>query len=121
MSDSVDPMNSSQPLGQLPKPVTSIPSLAKVDAERQTRTPSAALEKIRHSTPRSSRMPDEVFRWIIVLSAVSVFAIVVLVVWELVDKSRLSLHQFGLHFFYGHDWDPVNDSFGAMPFIYGTL
>ena len=42
-------------------------------------------------------MPDEIFRWLIILSAISVFAIVVLVVWELVDKSRLSLHQFGLH------------------------
>lgn len=98
-----------------------MPSLAKVDAGRQAQIPSTVLEKIRHSTPGSSRLPDEVFRWIILLSAVSVFAIVVLVVWELVDKSRLSLHQFGLRFFYGHDWDPVNDSFGAMPFIYGTL
>ena len=40
---------------------------------------------------------------------------------ELIDKSRLSLHQFGLGFFYGHDWDPVNDQYGAVPFIYGTL
>ena len=121
MSDSVDPMNSPEPVERSPKPVTSIPPLAKVEAGQMAGKPVAALEKIRHSYPRSSRMPDEIFRWIIVLSAVSVFAIVVLVVWELVDKSRLSLHQFGLHFFYGHDWDPVNDSYGAMPFIYGTL
>ena len=61
------------------------------------------------------------FAVIILLSAISVFAIVVLVAWELIDKSRLSLHQFGIGFFYGHDWDPVSGSFGAMPFIYGTL
>src|ERR1700722_1369003 len=121
MSDSVDPMNPPQPLGQPPKPVTSMPSLGRVDAGRTGNKSTAALEKIRSSYPRSSRIPDEVFRWVIVLSAVSVFVIVVLVVWELVDKSKLSLHQFGLHFFYGHDWDPVNDSYGAMPFIYGTL
>ncbi|MGA2686494.1 MAG: phosphate ABC transporter permease subunit PstC [Candidatus Korobacteraceae bacterium] len=121
MSDNVDPMNSPGPMERLPKPVTAMPTLAKVDAGRHGGKPGAALEKIRSSYPRSSRIPDEVFRWIIVLSAVSVFVIVLLVVWELVDKSRLSLHQFGLHFFYGHDWDPNNDSFGAMPFIYGTL
>ncbi|MGA2906014.1 MAG: phosphate ABC transporter permease subunit PstC [Candidatus Korobacteraceae bacterium] len=121
MSDSVDPINSPGLPERHPKPVTSMPSLAKVDAGRHGGKPGAALEKIRHSHPRSSRMPDEVFRWIIVLSAASVFAIVVLVVWELVDKSRLSLHQFGLQFFYGHDWDPVNGNFGAMPFIFGTL
>ena len=66
-------------------------------------------------------MPDEFFKILIFISAISVFAIVVLVVWELVSKSQLSLHQFGLKFFYGHDWDPVNGQFGAMPFIYGTL
>lgn len=120
MSDSVDPMNTQEPIEPLPKPVTSIPSLGKVEAPRPA-PKSTVLQKIRQSRPTSSRMPDEIFRWIILLSAVSVFAIVVLVVWELVDKSRLSLHQFGLHFFYGHDWDPVNDSYGAMPFIYGTL
>ena len=121
MPDSVDPMNPPEPLGQLQRPATAIPSLAKVGAERKPEAVATALQKIRHTYPRSSRIPDEVFRWLIVLSAISVFVIVLLVVWELIDKSKLSLHQFGLHFFYGHDWDPVNDSFGAMPFIYGTL
>jgi len=121
MSDNFNPMNSPEPLGELPKPVTSMPALAKVDAERQAQRTTSALEKIRQSTPRSSRAPDAFFRFIIFLSAASVFGIVVLVVWELVTKSQLSLHQFGLKFFYGQDWDPVNDSYGALPFIYGTL
>ena len=113
-------MNPTEPLGQLQKPATGIPSMAQVSRERKTAA-STVLQKIRTSYPRSSRIPDAVFGVIILLSAISVFAIVVLVAWELIDKSRLSLHQFGIHFFYGHDWDPVNDSFGAMPFIYGTL
>ena len=120
MSDSVDPMNSTEPLGKLQKPATAIPSMAQVSKERKTAA-STVLQKIRTSHPRASRIPDAVFAVIILLSAISVFAIVVLVAWELVDKSRLSLHQFGIGFFYGHDWDPVSGSFGAMPFIYGTL
>jgi phosphate transport system permease protein len=98
-----------------------MPPLAHVDRERKSGAASAVLQKIRHSYPRSSRIPDATFRVIIVLTAISVFAIVVLVVWELIDKSRLSLHQFGISFFYGHDWDPVNGNFGAMPFVFGTL
>jgi len=121
MSDSVDPMNSREPVESPIKPVTSIPSLGKIEALKPAPRALGALEKIRRWKPRSSRIPDEIFRWLIILSAISVFAIVVLVVWELVDKSKLSLHQYGIHFFYGHDWDPVNDSYGAMPFIYGTL
>jgi phosphate transport system permease protein len=121
MPDNVDPMNPPEPPGQLQRPVTGIPSLAQTAEQRRKPGISAVLQKIRQTHPRSSRIPDEAFRWIILLTAISVFAIVVLVAWELIDKSRLSLHRFGIHFFYGHDWDPVNDSFGAMPFIYGTL
>jgi len=114
-------MKPPQPLGELPKPVTSLPALAKVDAGRHAARPTSVLQKIRLARPRSSRLPDSIFRWIILLSAASVLGIVVLVVWELIAKSQLSLHHFGSKFFFASDWDPVNNSFGALPFIYGTL
>src|SRR5271167_4051256 len=102
MPDSVDPMNPPEPPGQLQRPVTGIPSLAQTAEKKlQPKFAAAALRKIRTTYPRSSRIPDAVFGVIIVLSAISVFAIVVLVVWELIDKSRLSLHQLGISFFYG--------------------
>jgi phosphate transport system permease protein len=121
MADSVDPKNSSDPVEQRQSPMTAIPALANAATERKVSVASSVLQRIRSTQPRSSRVPDAAFRVLILLTAVSVFAIVVFVVWELVDKSRLSLHQFGIGFFYGHDWDPVNDHYGAMPFIYGTL
>jgi phosphate transport system permease protein len=37
------------------------------------------------------------------------------------SRSSLSWHAFGLRFFATSDWDPVNEQFGALPFIYGTL
>jgi len=114
-------MNSPDPTEQTQNPMTAMPALAHAASERKPGVASSVLQKIRHTQPRSSRIPDEAFRLLILLAAVSVFAIVVFVVWELVDKSRLSLHQFGLGFFFGHNWDPVNGDFGAMPFIYGTL
>ena len=64
---------------------------------------------------------DQTFRVLVLISALSVIAVVVLIVTELVKQSKLSIHQFGLGFFTGSDWDPVSGSFGAWPFIYGTL
>lgn len=55
------------------------------------------------------------------LCALSIFAIVALIATELVSSSTLSLHKFGLSFFLRSAWDPVNNNFGALPFIYGTL
>ena len=66
-----------------------------------------------------------------VLCALSIFAIVVLIAWELMLRSDLAWAKFGFHFFYQADldpithqpiyWDPVNGHFSAVPFIYGTL
>jgi phosphate transport system permease protein len=110
-----------EPPEQLQKPMAPMPPLAKGAGDRKRTSVAGALEKIRSSRPRSSKMPDALFKGLIILTAISVFGIVVLVVWELIDKSRLSLHQFGLGFFYGHNWDPVAGDFGALPFVYGTL
>ena len=121
MSGSVNEMNSPDQFKPSEKPATAIPTLAQTATQRKEVSASSVLQRIRQTRPRSSRIPDAAFSVLILLTAISVFAIVVFVAWELVDKSKLSLHQFGLSFFYGHDWDPVNDQYGAVPFIYGTL
>ncbi len=114
-------MNSPDQFEPSQKPATAIPTLAQTATHRKVSVAGSILQRVRQTHPRSSRIPDAAFSILILLTAVSVFAIVVFVAWELVDKSRLSLHQFGLGFFYGRNWDPVNGDFGAVPFIYGTL
>ncbi len=53
--------------------------------------------------------------------ALSVVALIVLIGHELAQGSRLALHKFGWHFLVSSDWDPVNEQYGAVPFIFGTL
>ncbi len=66
-------------------------------------------------------MADRVFFFAMLACALSVIAIVCLIVYELVTKSNLSWHAFGLKFFFRSEWDPVNDQYGALPFVYGTI
>ena len=113
-------MNSSDPLASQ-KRVTSVPSLAHTSTGRKHAAVGSVLARIRTHNPRSSRMPDLVFRVLIALAALSVFIIVVLIVYELIQNSKLSLHEFGISFFYRENWDPVNGDFGALSFIYGTV
>ena len=74
-------------------------------------------------TPPSSgaRWPDISFRWLALLAALTIAALIVLVGWELYRGSRLAIAQFGLNFLGSSKWDPVTDQYGAWPFIYGTL
>jgi phosphate transport system permease protein len=69
----------------------------------------------------NSSVADSTFRWLMLLCALSIFAIVGLIATELVTHSQLTLHKFGWKFFVGSAWDPVNANFGALPFIYGTI
>ena len=66
-------------------------------------------------------IPDHIFRFTMLACGVAVLGVLVVIVYELVLGSGLSWHAFGLKFFIGQDWDPVNEQFGALPFVYGTL
>ena len=68
-----------------------------------------------------SHVADRVFSFAMLACALCVLALVGLIVYELITKSSLSWHASGWKFFFRSDWDPVNDQFGALPFIYGTL
>ena len=69
----------------------------------------------------SSATVDKGFGWLILLCACSIFGIVGLIATELIMRSQLTIAKFGIKFFFGSAWDPVNGNFGALPFIYGTL
>jgi len=68
-----------------------------------------------------SELPDELFSWGMRLCGFAVIVVLGLIVYELVIGSQLSWHAFGWKFFAHSDWNPVEDQFGALPFIYGTL
>ncbi|MGB7264616.1 MAG: phosphate ABC transporter permease subunit PstC [Terracidiphilus sp.] len=79
----------------------------------------------------NSSIADGGFRVLMALCGLSIFAIVALILFELVQRSQLTLHTFGFQFFWKtyfdattglpSYWDPVNGYFSALPFVYGTL
>ena len=69
----------------------------------------------------SGKGADATFSGLMLICALSIFAIVILIAVILVLRSKLSIAQFGFKFFTGSNWDPVSGDFGAFPFIFGTL
>src|SRR5438045_8400069 len=68
-----------------------------------------------------SRWADRSFFALILACGLCVLVLVGLIVYELITKSSLSWHAFGLKLFFRSEWDPVNDQFRALPFVYGTI
>jgi len=89
--------------------------------KREPATGAPAAQAIPLIPAKASQTPDYVFSGAMLFCGLSLVAIVVLIVIELVLQSKLSIHAFGWSFFKGINWDPVSGDFGALPFIYGTV
>jgi len=81
----------------------------------------ADVSVVSRRSSRASRVADVAFHALVWVCAVCVVAIVGFILLQLIKGSDLALAKFGWKFFTGSDWDPVQGSFGAVPFIYGTL
>jgi phosphate transport system permease protein len=80
---------------------------------------AARTAPLRHLS--GGEIPDRVFKSAMTACGIAVLGLLILIVYELASRSGLSWHAFGLKFFKATDWDPVNEQFGALPFIYGTI
>ena len=64
---------------------------------------------------------DLLFRSLTRVSAFGVLALLVAIIFSLLVGSMPAIHAFGFGFLASSDWDPVNDKFGALIPIIGTL
>ena len=70
---------------------------------------------------RSARWADPAFEWLTRIFAFLVFSLLLAILASLFVGSHLSLEKYGLSFLWTTDWDPVQEKFGALVPIYGTL
>src|SRR5580700_8609585 len=70
---------------------------------------------------RNSETGDIIARFVALFFAILLLAIAVLLVEQLFVRSAPARAKLGFGFLTGTDWNPVNDSFGALPFVYGTV
>src|SRR5437868_10586651 len=97
------------------KPEYRVPEPNASKLEVVATEPSGPAQQPRRA--RASNAPDKIFKYLTVTAALSVVAVVVLIVFELVWHSQLAISKFGLGFFSGSNWDPVGGEFGAFPFV----
>ena len=85
-------------------------------------TPAAPPPAVEPTTPRPARRAgDRLFQAVLLCFGLLVVALALALAWELYSSSRQAWAKFGLSFLWSREWDPVAETFGALPFIYGTL
>ena len=64
---------------------------------------------------------DLLFKWITTVFAFSILVILALMLVEMTKESMPSIEKFGWKFISGDDWDAVQEVFGALPYLYGSV
>lgn len=64
---------------------------------------------------------DRVFRLVTATFAAGAIVLLAAMAIQMTRASALSLKRFGFGFITSSHWDPVQDLFGALPFIFGTV
>ena len=67
------------------------------------------------------RLGDRLTQWLTVACAATVVLLAAWLFEELFRNSALTRQKFGWSFFVTETWDPVAGTFGALPFVYGTV
>lgn len=80
-----------------------------------------SVRKPMELTSPKRNLGDVIFKYTTMLFAVIVLALILLMGFEMYQDSKPSIAKFGWGFLTGTKWDPVQDVYGALPFIFGTL
>ncbi|PWF48602.1 phosphate ABC transporter permease subunit PstC [Massilia glaciei] len=83
----------------------------------QARTETAKLQ----STMRRQRWQDFIFHKVTMLFAASVLLVLLGIIASLVVRAAPAFSEFGPGFITTIEWDPVNDKYGALIAIFGTV
>ncbi len=78
------------------------------------------LYRLRHRPP-SEKQLDTAFHWLTVLTASTVAIVLVLILAIVFHGSLESMGLYGWRFLVTSNWNPVDDEYGALTAIYGTM
>lgn len=67
------------------------------------------------------RLVNRLFYWLTLLLAIGIGAVLVWITYSLISIALPAITRFGLGFFVSSTWNPVQDIYGALPQIYGTI
>ncbi len=71
--------------------------------------------------PALPHFGDILYNGLTLLASLSIFAIILWLVWSLTGSSLMTIRHFGTRFVTRSDWDEVQNVYGILPYIFGTL
>ena len=108
----------SAPFGQpsYSKPMTATPEPAKTLSDRDRLNDVNLADQDGHNS-----FVDQGFTWLVQGCAVSVVIVLGWIGWVIFRQAQPAIEKFGFGFLWTQNWDIKELTFGALPYIYGTV
>lgn len=74
-----------------------------------------------YSVERFSLPADRIFEVVSFLISLGVAGLLFWLIWVIFQQARPAIVQYGLHFLVSDVWAPDSETFGALPYVYGTF
>lgn len=92
------------------------------DNFEQAPKPSREIELDNITTANGENLwLDKGFSWLVRSFAFGTVAVLFWLTWVIFEKAQPAIQKFGLEFLWRQDWNVGELTFGALPYIYGTL
>lgn len=95
--------------------------LKSVDVTKNSETSVGVTDEALASIMRRQRWQDFLFHKVTLGFALSVLAVLTAIIISLMISAWPAFEEFGLPFLWTIEWDPVNDQYGALIAIFGTV
>ncbi len=82
---------------------------------------AAGAQWVGSKNAQRSKVFDVVFSWATFLAGWGTVALLAWIAFQVGYAAMPAIRQYGLGFIVGTQWDPVDDQYGALPLIYGTM
>jgi len=92
-----------------------------LDSYPQTETTLQPVTKTTGPEAGKRLNGDALFRYLTTFFALSILAILALMLVEMTSESLPAIRKFGWQFVTGSNWDAVQGDFGALPYLWGSV
>ena len=75
----------------------------------------------RHNRPSKTDLVDRLFRYLMYAASGVAVAILILMIWKILEHALPAIERFGWGFLASREWNVPDLKFGALPLIYGTI
>ena len=79
-----------------------------------------ATERMPATRRLRDRLGDRILLGLTLAASIAVVAIMIAIVWKVLQGANPAFHKFGLSFLWDSAWDVQKNVFGALPGLYGT-